>query len=405
MPTQQIDYTFIPGETVEQYNKRIDQARSQAGILTVEEANNFSKITSDDLSGNSFPKFQTSGNTPGAIPFFSTPAITPTPLEQKGQTLTDEIISLNEALIGESEFRTTKEGEFDIAGKTQTVNDLTNQLNVLKNESAAIPLALEKDAAGRGITTTILDRQVKDRLRDNAIASLSVSSLLEAANGNLATATSLVDRAVAAKFDPIREKIDISSKNLKLILESPQASIEDKNRAQAQLDAQNYQKDLIAKQEAEQTEVWNLAVKAANAGADATTLQKIQNAKTKEEALAIMQKAGLTGQTESSDIKSVQGGLYDVSSGKWIVEPSSGNEPLKATSFNIRAGIVGMTQSQVTDILQSTTPPKWFMDQVSETYQMSMTPEKYQELWNEYQAEQKRTIEGAASADGGDNPY
>jgi len=126
---------------------------------------------------------------------------------------------------------------------------------------------------------------------------------LAASQGQLATAQSLADRAVGEKYNPILEEIDALTKNLELINDDPETSLEDKNRAQKQLDIQNARKDAVQIQLANATEIWNIATTAATNGANfkatagyptlATTLQAISNAPTKEEALQIASRTGL----------------------------------------------------------------------------------------------------------------
>ena len=224
---------------------------------------------------------------------YSTPPLEITEPEKKAQTLTEQLQALNLSLIGESAYKTEKETEQDIVGLTKTKTDLSNQLKILQNEALAIPQQMQVEATGRGITAGGLKPLETARLRTNAIAALGVSAMLEAANGNLATANDLVDRAVKAKFDPIREEISAKMDNLNLILKSPDYTIAEKNRAQAQLDIQNAKKDAADKAEAEQKGIWGIATTAAQNGADALALQKIQQAKTKEEALQIAQQAGI----------------------------------------------------------------------------------------------------------------
>lgn len=210
--------------------------------------------------------------------------------ETKAQDLTTRIQTLNEQLLGESSLRTKKEEEAGVPGLLKGQQDLSAQLKALQNEALAIPLQLHQEATGRGITAAGLQPIQTARLRTNAIAALGVSSLLEASRGNITLAQDLVDRAVAVKYDPIREEIAAKTKNLDLILKSPEFTVAEKNRAQAQLDAQRKREKEIAKQEADQKEVWGIANTAAKYGADPNTLRQIQGAKNPIEALALASK-------------------------------------------------------------------------------------------------------------------
>lgn len=251
-----------------------------------------------------------------------TPSLTKTPEETQAQSMTEQLIELNKSLVGESAYRTEQEGVQGVPALQKTQNELTTQLNTLKNEALAIPQQMQLDATGRGITAGGLRPLETARLRTNAIAALGINSLLTASQGNLALAQDMVDRAVAQKYDPIREQIAAATANLNLILNSPDATIADKNRAQKQLDIQNAKKAALDKQEAEQKEIWNIATSVASNTANfkatakyataAVALQAIQKATTKEEALRIAVETGLTGSTASgkSEIIGTAGSGY-----------------------------------------------------------------------------------------------
>ena len=99
---------------------------------------------------------------------------------------------------------------------------------------------------------------------------------MEASRGNITTALDLIDRQVATKFDPIREEINAVRANLNLILESPEFSLAEKNRAQKQLEIQN-QRDREREAEEENFKaIQKIAIDAAAQGADAIVLRQIQ---------------------------------------------------------------------------------------------------------------------------------
>lgn len=230
------------------------------------------------------------------------PKLEMTAPEQEASGLTSRIAELNKSLIGEEAYRTDQESAYDIAGKTQTYNDLASQIKTLQNEDAdlqnqynyTVPNKMQNWAEGKGVTAGGLAplsaselRKVQIKRGDIASRALTTSSLLEAAKGNLATAQTLVDRAVAAKYSPVKAEIDALTKNLQLIINSPEYSLADKNRAQVQLEAQASRKSALEAQESAESEIKGYAIEAAKNGADALTLQKIQNAQTPEEALQL----------------------------------------------------------------------------------------------------------------------
>lgn len=238
------------------------------------------------------------------------PVVTPEPLpevepleltepEIEAEELTTRLRGLTEELTGEAALRAEQEGEVGLAELQATQTDLSSQLKALANEAKQIPLQLQQEATGRGITAGGLRPLQTARLRTNAIQALSVNSLLEASRGNIATAQTMVDRAVAQKFDPIREQIAAKSANLELLLQSPRFSLEDKKRAQKQLDQQNARQDALDEREESEREIMATSIQAAQLGADAVVLQNIQNAATPQEALRIATEAGIFRQADA----------------------------------------------------------------------------------------------------------
>lgn len=250
-----------------------------------------SAISSETLSSNQTPiNYQQ----PQEVPIYNPaglnsemPELTATPQEQQQSELTRAIMSLNEQNTGQSTFRAQQENAQGIPDLAKTQNDLSARLKALQNEALAIPLQLQQDATGRGITAGGLQPHQTAALRNNAIQALGVSSLLEASRGNLTLAMDLVDRAVAQKFQPIQEQLDAKIKNLQLIIDDPATKLADLNRANKQKQIQEDRANAIAKQEADAKEVYNIGLTALKYGADLETVQRIQSAKTPQDAIAM----------------------------------------------------------------------------------------------------------------------
>lgn len=243
--------------------------------------------------------------------FFTSAPIEPTAGERAQSEKIARVQSLREKLLGEEAYKIQQETVQGTPEMIKTRQELTNQINSLQKEAAAIPLQLQQEAAGRGITRTILDRQQTARLRDNTIQSLSVAAMLEAVNGNIATANDLVDRAVKAKFGVYKEEIAILLENLELASKDPNLTIAEKNRANTQIDLQkkkDFYLDLVMDN---YKKIGDITVKAAENGANFTptpeypnltvALQDINKSKTQEEALTKSIKAGLVQKAPELD--------------------------------------------------------------------------------------------------------
>lgn len=237
---------------------------------------------------------------------YTTPQITPTypvaglnapdPLqatgqEQKASELSTRLQDLNNQIVGEAQTRGQLETQAGLPELQKTQNDLSSRLTSLKNEAMAIPLQLQQEATGRGITAAGLQPIQTAALRNNAIQALSTSSLLEASRGNITLAQDQVDRAVAQRFDPIKEQIKAATANLNLIINDPLTSLQDKNRAQAQKAIQDAKAAALETQRATDLAKGKAVLEYAGI-ADARTLKEMQNA---PDAVAVLQIAAQKG--------------------------------------------------------------------------------------------------------------
>ena len=242
------------------------------------------------------------------------PILQATEPEKEVSAAQKRISELNLQTVGESAFRTGQETEQGIAEKTQAVQDLEARLTSITAEANAIPLQLQEESTGRGITTGGLQPLQTARLRTNAIQALTTQAQLAGAQGNLSTAYDLVARATKAKYDPIREELSAKTANLQLLLQSPELSLADTNRANAQLQSINEQQAEIdiqqAKEKAKQEAIVDATKKmeetitsAVQFGADSKTIQAMQDAETPEEALQIAVEKGFVDKSYVLDTK------------------------------------------------------------------------------------------------------
>lgn len=207
--------------------------------------------------------------------------------EMKAQGYSDKLTDLNKLLYGESAYRANQEDAQGMDKLLKTQNDLTNRFNAIKAQQDMIPLQIQQESAGRARTAAGIAPIETGRLRNNAIDALTTGALLQASQGNISTAQTLIDRAVAQEFDPIKEQIAIVEKNLKIIKDSPLYSLEDKNRAEQQLAIQEQKRAEIAQQEADRKEKLGIAGEAAKYGATSEEIIGVSQAETIEEALAL----------------------------------------------------------------------------------------------------------------------
>lgn len=88
----------------------------------------------------------------------------------------------------------------------------------------------------------------------------------------------------------------------------------------------------------------------------------------------------------------------------------AGEEPVRPTSFNVKAGFVGLTESEISDIYTKTEPPNWFrrkkMDWITqqEPSLQHQTPSysTLKDLWTKFKNQKISQAEGATGGSTGD---
>lgn len=232
-------------------------------------------------SANTSPSSPINYSTPTPVPVFPvstlTPPALPTPTENNANDLTTQLEGLNKLMDGKSAAQTAAEASVGLPEKQATYNDLSARLTGLTNEANAIPLQIQQSFEGRGTTAAGIAPIQTGALRNNAIEALNVSTLLAASQGQITNAQAMANKMVAQKYDPITEQINTTKANLQLILDSPQYSLEQKNRAKDQLATQNDKQAQVDKAKADDLAIQNIAIEAAKNGADSVTLKAIQS--------------------------------------------------------------------------------------------------------------------------------
>lgn len=274
------------GETLDQYYKRI-------GITQTNIPGNLSgaPLQSSTITPASIapPKSNIASSivspAPTPIPVVPQPAPQPTfkpqelsPIEKSSQDLINRLTTLYESRVGESAYRTEQESLQGVPELDKTLRDLRTQQQQILNEQTQIQL--QAPGPGQGaLPTGVIQRQQTEKLRQNAVNALSVSSLVAAAEGNVASARALVDKAVSAKYDPIDEEINAKIKNLQLITQSPEYTLAEKKRADRQEAIQLAEKEKLVEVRTQAKNILEIATQVAATGrADALTLRKIQEA-------------------------------------------------------------------------------------------------------------------------------
>lgn len=294
-------------------------------------------ITPEAMTGTAapLPVSSPTQTNPYPVATLAEPDFSMNPEQKQASDLTKSLETLNNSLVGKSAYQTQENTAFGVDAAQKTITDLAAQLTGLKNEAAAIPLQLQQGAADRGVTTPLLGAQENSRLRTNAIAALGVSTLLAAAQGQLANAQSLADKAVEQKYGPIEEQIKAGMANLQLIQDSPEYTLAEKKQAFQMQQYLQQQSDATAQQKADYTNVLKISVDAASNISSfkatpqyqtaAQALQAMSQATSPEQALQIAASVGLTTTTSTAAPKIIG----SASTGYFTVNPDGSTTPLE----------------------------------------------------------------------------
>lgn len=237
-----------------------------------------------NLSGNPTPTDYNS--TISAIPTFEsiTQNVTDTPEATKLKNSQSTLEKLMSSLTGKTAVQQQAEQQTGVTDYTKQLTDLNSQITTIKNEATAIPMQLQNEVQGRGVTTGGLAPIQTGQLRTNAIKALTLNSLAETLRGNLSTAQAAADKAVALQFDPIEQEIKIAQQQIENNMAFFTAA--EKRRADLQSLQLNERQRLLDNAKADKATVYNIGSQLAQFGVDNETIQKVLSASSPEEALA-----------------------------------------------------------------------------------------------------------------------
>ena len=311
-------------------------------------------ITSDTLQGSESPIDITPFETPSIPEIEGLPTISeqfqatlaPVQEAQKEKSELEKRIEKSEGILATKPTRTAElEKERGIEAKRVQVTDLENQLRTIIAQQKAIPLQLQEEARGRGITVGGLRPLETARLRTNAIRALGVSATLQAAQNNMATALDLIDRSIELEFG--QQEAELARRREQLSFVREDLSAAEKKRAVALDRALDREEQEIEEQKRVRTQVQNMAIQAAQAGADAQTIRAIQNARTIEDATLIANESGAFAVADDlqfiSGTKTQPGGVFNRTTG---VFTPTGGVAMDAGETNLENSIIQLQTDQ-----------------------------------------------------------
>ena len=189
------------------------------------------------------------------------------PQDQSITNLINQTLGLNTQDAGKTAF-TNQENAVDTNGAGSSVNArqaAVNSLQATQQQNLdAYNASQLQDQQGQGVTTAVDQRQRDAVTKQYAITSLATSSLLAAAQGDLANAQTLAKQAVSAIYDPIEAQIAANTANINLLKADPATTAEEKTQADNVAAILNAQAASAAQNKANATAVSNIGVTAAS---------------------------------------------------------------------------------------------------------------------------------------------
>lgn len=266
-------------------------------------------ITASELSPKKVNNFIT---TPPEVPIPDLTHLTPEPLPNPAETpsnlgttetqykeMLNELMGVNTAIEGKAGYTAQQNEALGVNAASDAITGLNSQLTGLINESKAIPLQIQQSAqeGGANVTKGGLAPIQTAQLRNNAIQSLSVSSQIDAMNGQLSNAIKKVDRAVALKYGDLEARQTTLTKNLEIFAKDPSLTLEEQDRVAKKLAETKAYDAQIADQKKIETDTHDARLKVLSNNSGKLTQQMVellQAAQTPEEVAQLVNYLGLS---------------------------------------------------------------------------------------------------------------
>lgn len=207
-----------------------------------------------------------------------------TRLEDEGSSLENKLLTAMGELGQKGTAQLQKEASLGLPEYQKQLTDVSGQIQALQKEAMAIPLQLQEQVAGRGVTAGGLAPIQTSQLRQNAIKALGLSSIAQTLQGNVALAQQQADRAIQLQFEPVQAEIDYLKTALEL--NATRLDREDKKRAELLRIQLDERQRLLTDEKETKRAISNVGMKLAEYGVDTATIQDVLNSTSLEDAIA-----------------------------------------------------------------------------------------------------------------------
>lgn len=204
-----------------------------------------------------------------------------TALREQRTSLVGDITATGEKLATKTSRKAALETEAGVPVLNKQLNELNQQIRSIQAES----LAATQRAEDRPMSLGLIRGEQAAVERQRAVKTYGLAAAAEAIQGNIALANDNVARSLDAEFGGLEQEIE--NKKFLLSVNMDNFNAEEKRRAEKQQIALDAQKEALTQVRADKATILQTMLTAAQSGADNTTLQNIQNAKTPQEAVTI----------------------------------------------------------------------------------------------------------------------
>ena len=176
---------------------------------------------------------------------------------------------------------------YNTTGVTSAYNqlaDLNAQATGLKNEASAIPIQIQNQSLGQGVTDRGAAPIETARLRENALKALSLGQQAAIASANYDKAKNYADQIITAKYAGIEADITAKKTNLDALDKYTLTPAQEKLKATQQALLTKQTQD-IAEAKQTQKDLQNLSLSIAKNGAPTKVMDSITNAKSFNDAI------------------------------------------------------------------------------------------------------------------------
>ena len=337
------DYFLRPGETPQQYLARTQGVPSPTIPST---------ITADTLQGTTPPiTIPTYNPPPPPAPDLSElikAFNTPTDAESQAQNQQTDILRGIEGLLGQQGNEGARTAQLETEAGIPNLSKQLNEINAQIRGINASAFSQTQEAENRLAPTFQIYGQQAQIARQQSAQTFGLAAASAALQDNIALATQNVDRAIEAEFGGIESQLKYQE--LLLNLNRDNLTTAQEKKAQGLEIALNERSRLLEEEKTNRQGVYDVFLQAAQNKADNLTLQRIQQARTPEEATEIAADSGfLITPEDPTKLQFVSGtdnqrsGYFNPETGEFV--PTGGGGGGGAGAPNL----AGLTDEQKAD--------------------------------------------------------